>query len=74
MFQLHRLEEEDDSLDINKIANTIKKEMKGVPKMKEEYPVLNSDEILKFILPTISELLTSISPKFSSNEKGGFIC
>ena len=69
MFQLHRFEEEDDSPDINKIANTIKKEMKGVPKMKEEYPVLNSEEISKCILPTISELLTSISPKFSSNEK-----
>ena len=69
MFQLHRLEEEDDSPDISKIANKIKKEMKDVPKIKEEYPVLNSEEISKCTLPTISEFLTSISPKFSLNEK-----
>ena len=41
--------------------------MKEVPGVKEEYPVLDKETLQNTIIPTLNEILVSISPKFQTN-------
>ena len=59
--------EEDEALKTEKIAKKIKAEIKEVPGVKEEYPVLDEETLQNTIIPTLNEVLVSISPKFQTN-------
>ena len=62
--------EEDPLIEMRNIAAQIKSELAGVSVVKNDYHVLDSEEISKTCLPTLSKLLHMISTKFSSSEKG----
>ena len=59
--------EEDEALKTEKTAKKIKAEIKEVPGVKEEYPVLDEETLQNTIIPTLNEVLVSISPKFQTN-------
>ena len=57
-------EEEDDYLEIEKASTQIKEEIKSLPGIRKGYPLLDDAKIENTILPTINNILVSISPKF----------
>ena len=59
--------DEDQPLETEKIAKNIKPEIKEVPGVKKEYPVLDEETLQNTIIPTLNEILVSISPKFQTN-------
>ena len=58
---------EDDFLETQKIAKKIKAEIKDLPSIKSEYPVLNEKTLTDTVIPTLNEILVSISSKFQTN-------
>ena len=54
-YILHSKEEED-TADLDKIAKTVKNEIKEIPKIKDMYPVLDSEKISKNTLQFYSYL------------------
>ena len=63
------MKEEDDTIEIEKVAMKIKSELKDIPTIKENYPVLDPDELTELCLPTLNTLLSIVSPKFNGNGK-----
>ena len=59
--------EEDEQLEVDKIGKKIRAEIKELPSIKTEYPVLNEETLNNTVIPTLNNLLISISPKFQSN-------
>ena len=68
-LSLNSTDVEDELIDIEKVAGKIKTEIKSVPGIKDNYPVLSNDALSEICLPTLTTLLQSISPKFQSNYK-----
>ena len=67
VLKLVNSKDEDEALETEKIAKKIKAEIKEVPGVKEEYPVLDEETLQNTIIPTLNEILVSISPKFQTN-------
>ena len=67
VLKLVNSKDEDEALETEKIAKKIKAEIKEVPRVKEEYPVLDKETLQNTIIPTLNEILVSISPKFQTN-------
>ena len=59
--------DEDENLQVDKIGKKIREEIKQLPKIKTEYPVLNEETLKNTVIPTLHDLLSCISPKFESN-------
>ena len=60
---------EDDARNIENVASKIKSEVKSLPGLGDEYPVLSTDYLSEICLPTLADLLRAISPKFEENLK-----
>ena len=56
--------EEDEYLETEKIAKKIKAEIKQLPTLKQQYPTLDEQTLNNTIIPTLNEILVSVSPKF----------
>ena len=67
VLKLVNSKDEDEALETEKIAKKINAEIKEVPRVKEEYPVLDEETLQNTIIPTLNEILVSISPKFHTN-------
>ena len=66
LFQLVSYVEEDDDIQVDAVANKIKKEIKALPKLKDSYPPLDGKSILQSCSETILLLLAKISPSLSN--------
>ena len=62
-------QDEDETLETEKVAKQIKSEVKDVHGITDKYPVLDDDTTAYSILPTLNDLLVAISPKFKTNQK-----
>ena len=62
--------EEDESVDILRVAQRIKSDIKDFPGVTDKYPVLDEDEISNICLPTLTDILVAISSNFRNNLKG----
>ena len=69
MFNLVQTKEEDDDTELERVASRLKSEIKEIPKLNDEYPVLDIDCLSESTLPTLKNVLQLISPKFSENSK-----
>ena len=66
-FQVVNNSEDNESVEVDKIGKKIRSEIKELPAIKNEYPVLNKETLNNSVIPTLNQLLISISPKFESN-------
>ena len=64
---MNNSEEDNESVEVDKIGKKIRSEIKELPAIKNEYPVLNKETLNNSVIPTLNQLLISISPKFESN-------
>ena len=62
-------QDEDEDIDINKVARQLKSELNKKPGIKRKYPVLDADELSDICLPTLKTMLETIPPNFKSNQK-----
>ena len=69
LLKLVSNQDEDETLETEKVAKQIKSEVKDVHGITDKYPVLDDDTIADSILPTLNGLLVAISPKFKTNQK-----
>ena len=69
LLKLVSNQDEDETLETEKVAKQIKSEVKDVHDITGKYPVLDDDTIADSILPTLNDLLVGISPKFKTNQK-----
>ena len=67
VLKLVNSKDKDEALETEKIAKKIKDEIKEVPGVKEEYPVLDEETLQNTIIPILISILVSISPKFQPN-------
>ena len=68
LLQLVSNQDEDETLETEKVARQIKSEVKDVHGITDKYPLLDDDTIADSILPTLNDLV-AISPKFKTNQK-----
>ena len=69
LFKVVGMKEDDDAIEIENVGKKITSELSDIPTIKEHYPVLDSDELSGLCLPTLTALLTMISPNFKNNSK-----
>ena len=69
LLKLVSCEDEDETANIERVANKIKSEVVSLPGLKNEYPVLSANHLEEICSPTLANLLKSISPKFEDNLK-----
>ena len=69
-LQMYKLinSEDDEELNLKKVTNRIKKEIKNVPTLQKKYPTLPQEELLELHIPTLPDLLTLVSPKLSDTK------
>ena len=69
LLKLVSNQDEDETLETEKVAKQIKSEVRDVHGITDQYSVLDDDTIADSILPTLNDLLVAISPKFKTNQK-----
>ena len=69
LLKLVSNQDEDETLETEKVAKQIKSKVKDVHGITDKYPVLDDDTIADSILPTLNDLLVAISPTFKTNQK-----
>ena len=60
---------EDESLETEKVAMQIKSDIKNISGIKDKHPVLDEYLLTEIILPTLNNVLVTISPKFKDIPK-----
>ena len=69
LLNLVSIQQEDESLETEKLAMQIKSKKKNVSGVKKTYPELGEKSLTETILPTLNDILFTISPKFKDNPK-----
>ena len=67
-FKLVQTNEAEEDIDATKLADKVKSEMKQLNFIKDDYPVLSLEEMLKSCCPTLITFLSLISSKFANSK------
>ncbi|MEM7297990.1 MAG: hypothetical protein AAF391_06960, partial [Bacteroidota bacterium] len=73
MFNVVRQKSDDEDFDLRTIANRIKQEIQQVPKLRNNYPVLDKDLLEEISLPTLEAILELVNPNLVNRKINSLI-
>ena len=68
MFKIVSEKDNEDDIDLHKVANKTKAEIKQVPTLKNEYSLLDQEALSEMCISTLENLLALFSPKFGNSK------
>lgn len=73
MFKIVTENSNEDDIDLHKVANKIRDEIKQVPTLKNEYPLLDQKALSQMWILMLENLLALVSPKFGNSKQNALL-